>query len=717
MELSTKLKIDESVYKATNLVDRFSKEDLAKIGLEIWDGYNRDELTRVEWKRRMQAAMNLALQVSKEKNFPWPNAANVIFPLVTIAALQFSARAYSNTITGTDVVRYRVVGEDTSGQLAARAERIGRHMSWQVLEEDEAWEEQHDRLLINLGIVGTAFKKSYFSPSLGHNVSELILAQDLVMDYFAKSVESCSRKTQIIRLYRNEMHERCMSGIFDKSILNEPWFEKSAVIPVSTDQAGKDQRTGMSVPQSDSATPFTVYEQHCYFDFDGDGYAEPYIITIEHSSKAVLRIVARFDTENDIKRDDNDRIISIRATEYYTKYSFIPSPDGGIYDIGFGILLGPINEAVNTGINQLLDSGTMQNSIGGFLGKGAKIRGGQYTMAPWEWKRVDSTGDDLRKNMVPFPERQPSVVMYQLLGLLINYSDRVAGTTDTMVGVSPGQNTPAETTRTVTEQGMQIFSVIFKRVWRSMKEEFKKLHALNAVYLPTKVQFGTSAKNVIRREDYAGNPNYVCPVADPNITSQAARVQQAVMIRQGAGMVSGYDTAAVERSYLKALRVENIDEIYPGPDKVPPIPNPKMQVEEMKLKGKAMTLEHQKQTFLIDLLSKREKTTAEILKLHAESAAIVASIGAEKAKTVLAAFDSAVAALSEYNQMINDQVSQLTEGGDNGNSSDGGGVPGVDGTPSDKGVPAIPGGMAGGSEGAMGSENVSAGVDGGVGAG
>src|SRR5580658_10882967 len=183
LRLTKHIKIDADVASSPNLCDKFSEEDLTNIGQLVWEGYTRDKQSREKWEKRMQAGMDLAMQIQKDKTFPWANCSNVVFPLVTIAALQFSARSYANIIQGTDVVRYRVIGEDPMGQLKDQANRISMHMSYQVLEEDTAWEEQHDRLLINLAIVGCNFIKTYFSPSMGHNVSELVMARDLVLDY------------------------------------------------------------------------------------------------------------------------------------------------------------------------------------------------------------------------------------------------------------------------------------------------------------------------------------------------------------------------------------------------------------------------------------------------------------------------------------------------------------------------------------------------------
>src|SRR5271167_1640816 len=157
LQLDTKLTIDESIWSSPNLCERLSDEDLTKVGSWVSDGYDRDKLSRIRWEKRMEAGMDLAMQVQKDKNFPWPGASNVIFPLVTIAALQFSARSYTNIIQGADVVKYQVLGQDNDKKLTDQADRISRHMSWQVLEEDSGWEEQHDRLLINVGIVGCNF--------------------------------------------------------------------------------------------------------------------------------------------------------------------------------------------------------------------------------------------------------------------------------------------------------------------------------------------------------------------------------------------------------------------------------------------------------------------------------------------------------------------------------------------------------------------------------
>lgn len=698
LELSTRIEIDESVAKAANLCDRFAPDDLKKIGMLVMEGYKRDKQSRIDWETRMEAGMDLAMQIQKEKNFPWPGASNVIFPLITIASLQFSARSYENIVQGTDVVRYRTVGADASETLRNRADRISRHMSWQVLEEDTAWEAQHDSLLINLGIVGTAFIKTYFSTTLNHNVSELVLARDLVVDYWAKSIETAQRKTHIKPLFRNEIYERVKRGIF-RDVLASDWYNSTTSMPETNDK--QDNRAGVQQPSIDTDTPFRTLEQHRNLDLDGDGYAEPYIVTVEERSGEVLRIVARWESEKAVEYVGNTKeILQINATEYFTKYSFIPSPDGSIYDIGFGVLLGPLNEGVNTGINQLFDCGTMANSNGGFLGRGAKIRGGVYSFSPWQWNRVDSTGDDLRKSLVQFPVREPSTVMLQLLQLLIEYTDRVAGTTDPMVGKNPGQNTPAETSRNTLEQGMRVYSAIFKRVWRSLKEEFKKLHDLNGQYLPVTSRFGEK-NDFVRREDYSGNPNQVVPVADPNITSNALRLTQAMHLRQAAAEMPGYDRPTVEKRFLKAMQVDGVDEVYPGPDKVPPLPNPKGQIEEMKLKGQQMKIDFEKWKFIQELQDARRLNQAQINLYQAQIVEIMAGVQTEAMKLKIEAFEQIVDALETHDNMLMRRI-EAAQGAQENGSADGKGMGTMGNGAANPGVQGAAPGMAPGANGAMG---------------
>ncbi len=653
--IDTRIVVNKETAQDPNLATRFSEEELARIGAVVWKGYDQDEYSRSVWKRRNQAGMDLALQVVKEKNFPWAGCSNIAFPLVTIATIQWHSLAYPQLVRDPRIVRYRTTAQDPTGKEWQRARRVEAHMSYQIFEEDRAWEEQMDRLLINLPIVGTAFKKVYYSGDVGGPTSELVLAQDLVVDYYAKSLDRAARKTQIIPLYRNDIYEKVGDGIF-LDVLEDAWFKAPAVPKVDDQSAKRRRRTGQTPPENDLDTPFTTLEQHCLFDFDGDGYREPYIITIEANSKRVLRIVANWEGEEQVQRNARGEIRKITPTQYFQKYTFIPSPDGGIYDLGWGVLLGPLNESANTLLNQLVDAGTMATTSGGFLGRGIKVRGGQYSFAPLEWKRVDSTGDDIRKNVFPLPVREPSSVLFQLLSLLINYTQRISGSTDTIVGENPGQNTPASTTQSMIQQGMKIYNAIYKRVWRSMRGEFRLRYLVNANYLDNSSNaYGMGGQN-ISREDYLGNPDLIAPEADPNVSSPQQAQAKAMFLKQESMTTPGYDRTAVEKNLLRAFEIDGADVLYPGPDKVQPLPNPRVELEQIKLKGKQMEIQFQQQKFVLELQEEHQKNQAQILLWEAQAQKLLAEAGGVKAGHEIAAFEAAIGAAKTHNDAVMRQI-------------------------------------------------------------
>ena len=659
LNLQKKLTLNKATIKSPNLCNEFDAADLQTIGQHVWDGYDRDKSSRARWERRTAAAMDLAMQVVKSKNFPWPNCSNVAFPLVTIATLQFHSKAYSALVDGRDIVKARVLGEDPTGAKSARATRVSTHMSYQVLEQDQPWEEQHDKLLINLPIVGCAFKKSYYSSSKGHNVSELVLAYDLVLDYYAKSVEDAARKTHRIPLDRNEIYERIKRGVF-RDVLKEDWFKAAANVPITADtnKTARNNRQGTDEPaQTDSTTPFMSLEQHVLMDLDDDGYEEPYIITIDEVSKQVFRIVTAFD-EQDVERARSGDVIQIRRQQYFTKYAFIPAPDGGIYDVGFGMLLGPLNESVNSAINQLFDAGTMSTLGGGFLGRGVKIRGGQYTLAPYEWKRVDSTGDDLNKNIVPNPVREPSKILLDLAMFLIQYTERISNTTDNQVGIGPGQNTPAETTRRMEANGQKIYNAIYKRIWRAMKDEFKKLYLLNGLYMPDQQKLGVNGSVVALREDYLGDPNDIVPAADPNITSEIDKQNQAGMLAQRAPM-GGYDRDAVEVNLLKSYKIDGYQQYYKGIQAIPPAPNPKIAIEQIRMQAKEADRKLKMAELAGQMEQDAELNKAKILQLEAQANLLMEQAGGIRTGHEIAALDAHIGLLKEQDASRREYIGMI----------------------------------------------------------
>ena len=623
MNLKNTFDINELVYEP-NIANLLSKDDLETIGMQVVKDFDNDLLSRSSWEKRTETSLKLALQVVENKNFPWANASNVKFPLITIAALQYHARSYPVLIDNDLPIKCRVVGEDKDGLRTLRATRVEQHMSYQLLEEDEDWESEMDKVLITQPIIGCAFKKTYYDPIRKHNISENVLAKDLVVNYWTKSLETANRVTHVLQMSKNEIYERTARGLWLEGVSEGRQQQYSSIAMGNGLQSLQDKAQGMQPPEpNDSSTPIEILEQHCHIDFDGDGYAEPYIVYVRRDNKKVARIVARY-TQKDIERNESNDVLSIKAEQYFTKYPFIPSPDGGFYDLGFGVLLGPLNESINTIINQLVDAGTMANTAGGFLSRGIKLRGGNYTFNPMEWKHVDTTGDDLRKGIVPLPVREPSQVMFTLLNLLINYGERIGGSVDILSGQNPGQNTPAETTRTMAEQGMKVFNGIFKRTHRSLKQEFRKLYRLNQIFVSENTPYvsDSTGSGMVLASDYEGPVTDVMPTFDPSITSEAQRINQASAIASRVAATPGlYNRYEAEYAFLKALKVTNIDKLLPdpnGPNAIPAPVNPKLQIEQMKLQAKQASDQLTMKIALLKLMGEAELDQAQIQKLQAE---------------------------------------------------------------------------------------------------
>lgn len=611
------MKIEE-LLRSPNIAEDMDDDALSSLGQVLMNDINLDLNSRIEWEERNEKANKLALQVVERKTFPWPGASNVKFPLITIAAMQYHSRAYPALISNNEVVKCKVYGKDDDGEMHKRADRVSRHMTYQVMEEDEGWEENTDKTLLVQAISGTAIKKSYFDPVKGHNVSELVLPNDFVVNYYTKSISESPRVSHRILLTSNDLHERQVRGLFLKIDDQPPPSNPTQSMLTNA----REDAQGVRMPTGDPDTPYEFFETHFWHDFDEDGYKEPYIAYIRRDTSQIYRIVARY-FEDSIEYH-NGEIIRIKPEQYFTKYGFVPSPDGGFYDLGFGVLLGPTNDSVNTIVNQLIDAGTMSVTGGGFLGRGVKIKGGDYSFKPHEWKRVDSTGDDLRANIFPLPVREPNGVSFQLLQLLITYGERIAGATDIMTGVSPGQNTPAETSRNTVEQGMKVFNGIYKRTWRAMKEEFQKLYRLNQLYLPSEpVEFEYNNElSFVLPDDYSMDMKLVKPAADPNVVSDSQRQMQAQAVLQLATTTGGFNMYEVQKRYLDALKVPAIDQILPdpaGPNAIKPGPSEKMQIEKMKNDERQMNHQLRFKLGIAKLMQEAELQQAKITELQAKA--------------------------------------------------------------------------------------------------
>jgi len=566
-----KFKLDK-LLSSQNIAEDMDEDQLIHIANLVDQGYQADSTSRKHWEKDLKTWTELALQIAGEKSFPWTGAANIKYPLLATAAMQFAARAYPTLVPSNgQVVKCKVIGADPTGEKANRAKRVGKHMSYQVMDQMDDWEEDMDKLLITLPIAGTCFKKTYFDPSKQRNVSKLVLPKTLVVDYYTRNINDAERITEVFYLSKRKVTERINQGIYCDVELGDP-------TSYATDQLTSVNNTFQRAVADDDTTPYTMLEQHTYLDLDGDGYPEPYIVTQTEDTKKILRIVARFN-EDGVYVNDKNKVVSIDAIQYYTKYGFIPNPDGGFYDIGFGRLLGPLNNSANTIINQLVDAGSLSNLQAGFIGKGLRIKMGESRFSPGEWKAVNAVGDDLKKQIFPLPTREPSQVLFNLLDLLLKSGKELASVAEIFVGKMPGQNTPATTTMASIEQGMKVFTAVYKRVYRSLTSEFRKIYKLNREYTNPE-EYIAVIDEKIQQSDYMGPEDDIIPAADPaSVSSQEkqAKLQSIMQIMQ----MGTIDPMWFTKQYLEAHEIPDAEHALRQPS--PPPPDPKL--EAIKAKG------------------------------------------------------------------------------------------------------------------------------------
>lgn len=568
--------------ESTNIADKLDEDELIKIGQEAKAGFDSDMESRSQWDRQVDQWTKLAIQTQEQKTFPWPKSSNVKYPLISTAAMQFAARAYPALIPANgQVVNATVVGKDPDGQKLEQASRVSTFMSYQMMHEVCDWEESMDKLLIMLPVVGTIFKKTYWCSVKKEIVSEIVLPKNLVVNYWTQSLKTAERVSQVIEMSPRVLKERQMQKSFlDVDLGEAPTPQQDRITGSITQNAA---------PANDTTTPYTIIEQHTYLDLDDDDYREPYIVTFHLETGKVLRITARYDDTTVFKNDDGT-LAKIEPIQYFTKFGFIPNPDGSFYDMGFGTLLGPINESVNTLINQLIDAGTLNNLQSGFIGKGLRLKMGEARFLPGEWKPVNATGNDLKNQIIPLPAKEPSGILFQLMGSLITSGKELASVAEIFTGKMPGQNTPATTTMATVEQGMKVFTAVYKRVFRSLNEEFQKVYALNGVFLNPQTYSETLDVTVGPEDFRPQNGIYsICPGADPTASSQQEKLQKAQSLMEllPTGML---DPVEVVRRLLAAME-------QPDPDKLlsqavqqtgqppPPPPDPKLQEMQMKMQA------------------------------------------------------------------------------------------------------------------------------------
>lgn len=541
------------------------EQALKEMGRVVVEEYEADDTSRTEWKDNVAAQVKLFTGFMGTKTWPWDKCSNVNLPLLTTAVLQFHARAYEALFPPKNVVQTVNTGDEDID----RAMRVAKYMNYQLYYEDESYEDGMDISLLQLPIYGSAFRKTYYDEERKLVTTDYVSADDFVVNYGTRDLESCQRSTHILRRTRNDIRKRAKIGFY---LFNEAW-KLGEPSPAEVTQGEIKQATDEAVGVSPSSTnllglPRIILEQHRLWDINSDGIAEPVTITVDKESETVLRITDRSYQET----PDTDP----QTITYFTHYTFFPNPDG-FYGLGFGTLIRGLNESANTIVNEVIDAGSLANLQGGFVAKRSGIKKGNLKFKMGEFQEVDTFIDDLNKAIYSFNFKGPNQTLYAVLGLLYEYSKLVSSISETMTGQLPASDTPAHTVLALIEEGRKVFSSIHKRIYRSFKKELRKIYRLNSVYLDDTKYFKVLGdRNVpvgpqlqTGRADFIGFLD-VIPVADPNISSKAEKVMAAKQVLDDT--LSNPLTANNQNSiyeatkrYYEAAAVPEIDKLLAPP--------------------------------------------------------------------------------------------------------------------------------------------------------
>lgn len=539
------------------------EEILDQIGEVVVEEYDRDELSRDEWKCNKAAYMKLFTSFLEDKTEPWENCSNISLPLLTISCLQFHARAYDALIPPKEVVKVYPVEE---GDIP-RSERVSKYMNYQLLYKMPNFEEEMDKSIMQLPIMGDVHRKTYYDPISGEIVSRYVPSENVCVNYGARDIESAARITHFFYKDQNTLRKAVAAGIYD----DVAWNLGPGVVRAKSELEDVSERSvGIEEPADTHTQPRKILEQHRTWDLNDDGLAEDYIITVDYETRKVLRIV--------LNQDDTGAKIN-----YFTHYVFLPNPEG-YYGLGFGIMIRHLNEAANGIINEVIDAGSLANMQGGFVSNRTGIQGGDLMFERGEFKQVAGMADDLRKAIFTFNFQGPNSTLYSVLGLLFDYSKMVSSVSETMTGQMPSSDTPATTVLALLEEGRKVFSAIHKRLHRAFRKELKKIYDLNRQYVDDVTYFHVLGDNnmpdpnqqqqAVAAADFQDSDDIV-PVSDPTIISRAEKVMRAQAVLAD---VMGDPTMAnnpevrfeAKRRYYEALGVANIDALLKRP---PPPPD------------------------------------------------------------------------------------------------------------------------------------------------
>ena len=540
-----------------NLADYLDDIQLGKLASDFLGAFEADKDSRKDWHDTYIKGLDMLGFKYEDRTQPFEGASGVVHPLLAESVTQFQAQAYKELLPPSGPVRTQIVGLSTP-DIEQQADRVKEYMNYQITHEMKEYDPEMDQLLFYLPLAGSAFKKVYFDPIQKRAVAKFVAAEDLIINYMANDLDQADRVTHIIKMNNNDVRKLQISGFY-----RDVELSSGQVDP--TDVRDKvDELQGLEKNYASDDDEHEILEMHINADIPGfeneNGIKLPYIVTIDQFSRTILSI----------RRNWNQDAQEPSKISYFVHFKFLPGL--GFYGFGLIHMLGGLSRTATSVLRQLIDAGTLANLPAGFKARGMRIRDHDEPLQPGEFRDVDVTGQSIKESLLPLPYKEPSQVLFSLLGFSVDAGKSFAAIADMKMGEGNEQN-PVGTTLALIERGTKVMSAIHKRLHCAQRMEFNILARIFKLYLPPEYPYQVVGGNrMIKQADFDDRVD-ILPVSDPNIFSMAQRVtlaQQQLQLATAAPQL--HNLREAYRRMYAAMGVDNVDAILkPDPDMPEPI--------------------------------------------------------------------------------------------------------------------------------------------------
>ena len=540
-----------------NLADYIEDNELSRFASDLLAEFESDRDSRKDWEDTYIKGLDMLGFKYEDRTQPFEGASGVVHPLLAESVTQFQAQAYKELLPPSGPVRTQVVGLETP-ETNEQAQRVQEFMNYQITEVMQEYDPDMDQLLFYLPLCGSAFKKVYYDGLMKRACAKFVAGEDLVINYMATDLESADRITHIIKTSGNDIRKQQLQGFYRDIELPTGQIDSDDVADKIDELDGAEKNYGSSDEEH------TILEMHINADVPGfedtSGVKLPYIVSIDQYSQEILSI----------KRNYKEGDPNFMKNHYFVHYKFLPGL--GFYGFGLIHMLGGLSRTATSALRQLIDAGTLANLPAGFKARGMRIRDHDEPLQPGEFRDVDVTGQSIKESLMMLPYKEPSGVLFQLLGFAVDAGKSFAAIADMKMGEGNEQN-PVGTTLALLERGTKVMSAIHKRLHYAQKIEFKLLAKVFSIYLPPQYPYMVVGGNqMIKQQDFDDRVD-ILPVSDPNIFSMAQRVtlaQQQLQLANAAPQL--HNLREAYRRMYAAMGVDNVETLLlPDPGNPQPM--------------------------------------------------------------------------------------------------------------------------------------------------